>query len=1459
MLNRIIFFSIKNKLVIGVFTIAIIVWGVWSTSKLPIDALPDITNNQVQIITTSPSLAAPEVERLVTFPIELAVATVPELVEIRSISRFGLSVITVVFEENTNIYWARQQVFERLQEAVSQIPPGIGEPTMGPISTGLGEIYQYILRPKPGAENKYTLAELRTMQDWIVARQLYGTPGVAEVNGFGGILKQYEVAVRPDRLQSYNITISDIMKALEQNNENAGGAYIDKKPNAYYIRSLGLATSLEDVGNIVIRKDAQGIPILIKNVATPQFGGAVRYGALTYNGEREVVGGVVMMLKGSNSAEVVKSVKEKMAMIQKALPEDVLIEAYLDRTDLIGRAINTVKTNLIEGAVIVIFVLVLFLGNLRAGLIVASAIPLSMLFALSLMRVFGVSANLMSLGAIDFGLIVDGAVIVVEATMHHLGLRRSVLRMTQDEMDKEVYESAAKIRNSAAFGEIIIMMVYIPILTLSGIEGKMFRPMAQTVSFAILGALILSMTYIPMMCAFFLSKKPISKKSFSDRMMEKIQHIYMPLLKKALRLRYCVLGVTILISVTSAYMFSKMGAEFIPQLKEGDFAFQCVLPQGASLSQSIETSMIAAKIIRKFDEVKMVVGKTGSAEVPTDPMPPEASDMMVILKDPDEWTSGRSYEQLAADMEKALEALPGVYIEVNQPIQMRFNELMTGIRQDVAVKIFGEDLDSLEAYSKQVAQIVGAVNGTSGVLPERTSGLPQITVTYDYGRIARYGATIKDLNATLSTAFGGTSAGLIYENERRFDLVVRLDSAAKQSINDVRNLYVPIAGGGQVALSQVATIEFKEGPAQISRDDAKRRIVVGFNVSGRDVQHVVDDIKSRLDSELKLPEGYFYIFGGQFENLQEASSRLLIAVPVALASIFALLFFTFGSVKEALLIFTAIPMSAVGGMLALELRGMPFSISAGVGFIALFGVAVLNGIVLISTFNQLKKTGHINLLRRILMGAEMRLRPVLMTATVASLGFLPMALSTGSGAEVQKPLATVVIGGLVSATFLTLFVLPILYLMFNRLKRSGSSTSLRRLTAVLAVIALGAVYSPKSYCQTVDTPLSTVSEAIAIALKNNPNLKEANVNVLSQRALERTAFDPANINITADQSPLEGASPDNNLGISQSFSLPGVYRANKRLLRSQTGVASRQLDLTRNDLIRDVRTAYANLQYAMALVGHWAWQDSLLNEFLKIAELRYKTGETAKTELLAASNRYRQLQLMRQQAKATEAAAEQELKRLLNVRGTFKIISEPWFRLPLIKVPDSAYLQDNPLLALARQQQEVAEASVKKERSGFLPEITLGYQQQMILKRWNPEAINKSYGSSTHIAGVSVGLAFPILNLPARKAQVKAAVLNRTAADYAYERVSNDLKTAFSQQLGYYQQLADAISFYESEGIREANELIASAQLGYRKGALDYVAYTQNVEQGFNTRLQYLETLRRLNQAISEINYYIGN
>ena len=1032
MLNKIIDFSIRNKLIIGLFVIALIGYGSFEITQLPIDAVPDITDNQVQVITVTPSLGAPDVERLITFPIEQANSNIPGLKEIRSFSRFGLSLITIVFEDDVDIYWARQQVTERLIIAQSQIPKGVGEPTLAPVTTGLGEIYQYVLKPKPGYESKYNSTELRTIQDWIVKRQLISVKGVADVSSFGGRVKQYEIAINPNELKSHNITISDVFTALEKNNENTGGAYIEKASTVLYIRAEGLIETMDDIKNIVVKNLANGAPLLINDVAEVRIGNATRYGAITYNDEGEVAGAVVMMLKGDNSSRVIKDVKEKITQIQKTLPEGVELEPFLDRTKMVNSAIGTVSKNLLEGALIVILILVLFLGNLRAGIIVASVIPLAMLFAVIMMNIFGVSGNLMSLGALDFGLIVDGAVIIVEACMFQLHISNQN-KVSQLQMDDIVYNTSTRMRNAAVFGELIILAVYLPIFTLQGIEGKMFKPMAQTVAFALLGAFILSLTYIPMMSALFLNKTVSHKKNISDKMMEVLERVHQRYLIKVLTMPKTIIGSVIVLFVVALFVLSTLGGEFIPELPEGDFAVETRVLTGSNITTSSEAVLKSAHILlKKFPEVEKVVGKIGSGEIPTDPMPMEASDIMIILKDKSEWTSADSWNELSAKMSKALEDIPGVTYSFQYPVAMRFNELMTGAKQDVVCKLFGENLDTLSKYSKLLGTIVGKIDGAENIYVEPIDGLPQLIIKYKRNLIAQYGLNIQDINRVVNTAFAGQSSGLIFEDEKRFDLVVRLAVEQRKNLEDVQNLLITTSLGTQIPLNQVATISIEESVNQIQRDDAKRRIIVGFNVGDRDVQSIVNDLQIQIEKNVKLPTGYYVTYGGAFENLIAAKRRLSLAVPVSLALIFLLLYFAFKSVKQGLLIYSAIPLSAIGGIFLLALRGMPFSISAGIGFIALFGVAVLNGIVLISEFNRIKKDGEIDLKQIVLLGTKHRLRPVLMTAFVASLGFLPMALSNGAGAEVQRPLATVVIGGLLIATLLTLFVLPVLYILFEK-------------------------------------------------------------------------------------------------------------------------------------------------------------------------------------------------------------------------------------------------------------------------------------------------------------------------------------------------------------------------------------------------------------------------------------------
>lgn len=1219
MIDKIIRYSIEHKLIVGIVVAALIGWGAWSLSQLPIDAVPDITNNQVQVLTVSPNLAASEVEAFVTFPVEQAMQNLPGIEEIRSISRFGLSVVTVVFEDNMGTYLPRQLVGEQLSRISAEIPKHMGQPEMAPISTGLGEILQYVIHPIKGYEDKYDPMQLRTIQDWIVKRRLSGTKGVIEVNSFGGYLKEYEVSVDPDRLNSLGLTLKDVFDAVEAGNQNIGGAYIEKGPNALFIKGEGMVESLRDIRKIVIEK-REGIPVTVGEAAEVKFGHAPRFGAMTRNAKGEVVGGIVMMLKGENSAQVIERVKARVAEIQKSLPEGLVIEPYLDRSRLVDKTVKTVSKNLIEGGLIVIFVLVLLLGNFRAGLVVASVIPLAMLFAFSMMRLFGVSANLMSLGAIDFGLIVDGAVIIVEAIVHRLQTVSPGARLSRSEMNNQVFAASTRIRKSAAFGEIIILVVYLPILALSGIEGKMFKPMAQTVSFAILGALILSLTYVPMMASLVLSTKVKVRKTIADRILAAVQKVYQPLLNGALKIRGIVVGVAVLIFALSVFQFSRMGGEFIPTLEEGDLALHQILPAGSSLNESIKISKkLQEMLLSNFPEIREIVTKIGTAEIPTDPMSMETGDIMVIMKEKDEWTSAKTREELFEKMEAVMSKLPGIEYEFTQPIQMRFNELMTGVRQDIAVKIYGEDLDMLAAKAKETERLVKNIEGVGDIFVERLTGLPQINVDYDREKLIEYGLRISDLNFILETAFAGQKAGVVLEGERHFNVVVRLDTAHQNGLEDVRNLLVPVPGGGAIPIKEVAQVDIIEAPMQVSRENAKRRVTIGINARNRDTESLVAEIRQTLDTKLNLPTGYFVEYGGQFENLEAAKKRLALAVPIALLLIFVLLYFSFGSVKQAILIYTAIPMSAIGGIWALYLRGMPFSISAGVGFIALFGVSVLNGIVLIAYFNQLEKEGMTNLRERIKKGTQVRLRPVLMTAAVASLGFLPMALSNSAGAEVQKPLATVVIGGLVTSTLLTLLVLPILYSYFDSTKLKGNKVAATVILILLSFLPfMGKAQS--EYPEYKTTPLHEVLEQ---TIATFPEAKAAQAEVEKARAGKFQIFtmEPTDFSLTVGQMNTEVN--DLYFSVNQGFSFPTQYARNKGVYEKKLAEAGYKRDW---DLLRlkfEVAQAYVETiwQKERSKIIHERFL--LVDSVSKVMRQRLDAGDISTLEWALSDYAYR--------------------------------------------------------------------------------------------------------------------------------------------------------------------------------------------------------------------------------------------
>ncbi|SOD79227.1 CusA/CzcA family heavy metal efflux RND transporter [Spirosoma fluviale] len=1466
MLNAIIQFSIRNKLIIGLFTFALVLWGGWSATQLPIDAVPDITNNQVQVITSSPSLAAEDIERLVTFPVEVSLSNIPDLVEIRSFSRFGLSVVTVVFTDATDVYWARQQIAERLQNVIGQIPPGVGTPVMAPVTTGLGEIFQYTVVPKKGYESKYSLTDLRTIQDWTIRRGLLGTPGVADVSGFGGLLKQYEIAVDPDRLRSMGITITEIFTALQQNNQNTGGAYIDKKPNAFFIRSDGLISSTDDIADIVIHLNDQGLPVRVRDVAQVNMGSAVRYGAVTRNGEGEAVGAIVMMIKGENSSAVIKRVKAKIAEIEKTLPEGVQIVPFLDRTKMVNSAIGTVERNLLEGAIIVIFVLVLLLGNFRAGFVVASVIPLALLFAISMMNLFGVSGNLMSLGAIDFGLIVDGAVIIVEATLHHITLRNKNKTLTQDEMDEEVFLSAARIRSSAAFGEIIILIVYLPILALSGIEGKMFRPMALTVAFAILGAFILSITYVPMISALMLNKKIVHKETLSDRIMKRIYRFYEPLLLRALKNRLLVLTGAVSLLVVTVFLFGRMGGEFIPQLDEGDFAVDTRTLTGSSLSETVDATLKAERILlNQFPEVEQVVAKIGSGEIPTDPMAIEAADQMVILKPKDEWTSATTRDELATKMSEALSVIPGVTFGFQQPVQMRFNELMTGARQDVALKIYGDDLAQLAKQADNVGRIIRTIDGAEDLYVEQVGGLSQILIKLDRAQIAKFGLNVSDVNRVINTAFAGQSAGLVFEGEKRFDLVVRLAAEKRQSIEDIQNMYIsvpagPSGSGGQIPLGQVASVTMEQAPNQIQRDNTHRRITLGFNVRGRDVESIVAELQQKIGQKIKFPPGYYITYGGQFQNLVEAKERLAIAVPIALGLIFALLFFTFNSVRQSLLIFMAIPMAAIGGVFALLLRDMPFSISAGVGFIALFGVSVLNGIVLIAEFNRLRhEEGLTDMIEIIRQGTEVRLRPVIMTALVASFGFIPMAISNSAGAEVQKPLATVVIGGLLTATLLTLIVLPILYsLMEKKAVEKEANTARKSATVATIILLVLLAMGGKTQAQGTQMQVITLEQALQQAGSRNAQVQIAGLGVSQQQALRRTAYDAGRLSATAMLGQYNSRRFDNNLTITQTIPNPALMR--RLVALNDETVASREVGVlvTRNDVQYQVKSAYYDLVYLQQKSRLFRQQDTLLTEFVQAANLRFKTGETGSLEKATAESQLADQRVRLARNEASRVGARTRLQTLLYSPAPVDTPDQALTKLTLLIPTDTVSVNRNPLLRQLSQQIRVAQQTRLVEQARLKPDFMVGLFSQTLIGNQLIDGQELYFGPGYRFNGGQLGISVPLLG-QAQKARINAARLGEQLAQTELQQQQFALSQQLTQAVQQFEQYRDALAYYEQNGLAQATLIQTNARRAFSSGDIGYVEFSLALQQALTIRSSYVDLLNDYNQSVLYINYILGN
>jgi cobalt-zinc-cadmium resistance protein CzcA len=1440
MFQRVIDFSVNNKPIVGFLVFVMIGFGIYSMQQIPIDAVPDITNNQVQVVTQAPSLSPQEVERFITYPLEITMANIKDVIEIRSISRYGLSVVTIVFKERIPILDARQLVDEQIQLARGDMEEKLGDPQMLPITTGLGEVFQYTLGVRKGYEGKYDAFALREIQDWIVKRQLSGIPGIVEISSFGGYLKEYEIAIDPDRMKSLDLTISEVFGAVLASNENTGGSYIEKSPHAYYIRAVGLLETVEDIENIVVAGN-HGSPVLVKDIASVKWGAAPRFGALTKNGTGEAVGGITMMLKGANSSRVIGEVKKRVEMIHQSLPEGIYIEPYLDRSELIKKTSHTVSKNLIEGGLIVIFILVLLLGHFRSGLIVASVIPLSMLFGFIMMHIFGVSANLMSLGAIDFGIVLDGAVIIVENILFQLHRHHAGKLLTQNEVDAEVKASAAGIYQSATFGVVIILIVFIPILTLTGIEGKMFRPMAQTFSFVVLGAFLLSMTYIPMMTALFLEKKVKSEKTLSDRVIKFLKLSYHPVLRFSLANKYTLLLITVGIFLIATWSFTRLGGEFIPTLEEGDLAMQMTIPTGSSLSQSILTATRAEKILMdNFPEVRQVVSKIGTAEVPTDPMAIEDADIMIVLKEKKEWVSAGDREELIALMKEKLSVITAASFEFTQPIQLRFNELMTGVKTDVAVKIYGEDLDELFEKAEEAAGIIKTLPGAADVKVEQITGLPQLYIKYNPEKIARYGLHITDLNTIIRTAYAGEQAGVIFEGERKFDLVIRLDTAYRKTLN-LTDLTVRLPDGGIMPLSEITQVEYVKGPVQIARDGTRRRITIGINVRNRDVQSLVSEIDDHLKAKLKLSPGYYITYGGQFENLKNAQSRLLIAVPIALLLILVLLFFTFNSIKYALLIFTAVPLSAVGGIAALWVRGLPFSISAGVGFIALFGVAVLNGIVLISYYNDMIKEGITNIQYIVIKGACTRLRPVMMTATTDILGFLPMAISTSAGAEVQRPLATVVIGGIITSTLLTLIILPILYMLINdRNERKwifgGRKKKLPFAMLLLLLIPLAGNGQTKP-----DTYLKP-DDAVAIALKNNPDLINASLLVKKAQAARLGAWEFDPMELTYQYGQINASGNDRYIEVNQNFGSLLTHIRDLKMANKYVEASLSEFEIKRRSLVAQVKSAYYFWWYMHRKLQLILEESALSADLQRIADLRYKLGDYGELERTMAVTRAAETAQKQHIVSDELLIAENKLRQLMVSEDDFH---PPSMELPMYAVEkssDTGSYNNTIIVEYYQKNHEMKSALLKRESARFFPEIFMGYFYQDIYPLKG-------------LSGWQAGLAFPLFAF-GHGSRIRQADIEKEIAynqlEYMAYTVDKSIENLIAELTRHFRQLA----YYNEFALKQANEIIRNAQLQFEKENIGYMEYVQSLGMAISIKSDYLETLNNYNQTAIQLEFY---
>ena len=1445
MIEKIINFSLKNKLIIILFTLSITGFGIFAMFNLPVGAVPDITNNQVQVITTTSNLSTQEVEQYITAPIELEMANLPGVIEIRSISKFGLSVVTIVFDEKLGTYLPRQLIAEKIKSASDNIPDEFGSPEMGPITTGLGEVYQYILDVEEGFEDQYTSMDLRTIQDWIVRRQLSGINGVVEINSWGGHLKQYEVAVNPDLLKSFELSVGEVFDALESNNSISGGSYIEKANKTYFIRGDGQVKNIEDIENIVI-KNQNGTPILIKHIANVDYGYATRYGAITANGKGEKVLGQIMMLKNANSKQVMQDIHKKIDEVQKRLPEGVFINPILDRSVLIGKTTTTVIENLVFGCLIVFLVVWLILGNIRSALVIASMIPLALMFTLSAMYITGIDANLMSLGALDFGIIIDGAVIIVEYIAFKITKQKAKILKAGDKeeiIDGITYEGASKMMKSAIFGQIIILIVFIPILTLGGVEGKMFIPMALTFSFAIIGAMILGFTWLPVAASMFLKpdKEKKSKWNISELFMNLIYKSYEPVINWACCHKKLVLVMAVFTLIGTGVIFSNMGGEFVPTLDEGDFVIQPVLKTGTSLSKTIElTTQMENILIDKFPEVEQIVSRIGAAEVPTDPMSMEEIDMIIILKPKKQWVNASNKEDLAELFQKELSIIPGIEYEFTQPIEMRFNELITGVRADIAIKIYGDDLNYLNAKANEIKNLVSDVPGAADVILEKTVGLPQMSVVYDRKKIAYYGAEIKTLNDILSMSFGGAKTGSVFEGEKRFDLVIKSDEKYRRDIEDIREFPVKLASGLTVPLKELAHIDYNEGPAKISRENTHRRVVVSVNVRNRDLKSVVTDIQKTIDDKIQLEPGNYIEYGGQFENLENASNRLLMIVPIALLLIFIFLHFAFKSLRDAILIFTAIPLAVVGGVMLLWIRGMPFSISAGIGFIALFGVAVLNGIVLIEHLKDLQKNGNFESTRAlIIQGSRDRLRPVLLTAAAAAMGFLPMAISTGAGAEVQRPLATVVIGGLITSTMLTMIALPLLFEIFHNVKgikfrpfrviRSKTTMILLALT----ITSIGVMGQQNTY------NLEQIKE---IAINNNLSLNSYQLKIKEAEALKNSAFntDKTSFYYEYDENNIaDNGYPLKILGLEQRFKFPTKY--SNKLQSNKLKIEINKLEYLKQKTIleREVSKMYYEIIFLTNNQNVYQTIDSLYYKIEEKAIKSYDAGEINYLDYLNILAKKQKTEADLFTAQNNLGIAYEKLSTLMNYNSEFKIVYEEI----AILQNDSINFENNIEHQIFKKQSAYFSNIIKEYKHEFTPDFNVGY-----FFGTNQYANNQIY------QGFKVGIDIPLF-WTEQKTNYNAAKISYEINQNQFEDNIYKLKSKQAQLLLELNKYRALIKKYEDNGANLSNQIIISATKSFDAGEINYYEFVSSMDNALNSLLYHYENIAKYNSIIIELDY----